>query len=135
MTSVLHSAPAAPMLTSFTIQATLSPLTDQRAGKYPLGPAPPISRQSPGKPGAVHLIGERLTELQRPLPHRLVADDDAARGQHLLDHTQAEWEAEIKPNRVADDLGRKPVAGVAGGSKHCHPVRLRDLARNGKPPT
>src|SRR4051794_34187848 len=35
------------MLTSFTIQATLSPLTDQRAGKYPLGPAPPISRQSP----------------------------------------------------------------------------------------
>jgi hypothetical protein len=46
MTSVLRSAPAAPMLTSFTIQATLSPLTDQRAGKYPLGPAPPISRQS-----------------------------------------------------------------------------------------
>src|SRR3954454_14179727 len=46
MTSVLRSPPAAPMLTSFTIQATLSPLTDQRAGKYPLGPAPPISRQS-----------------------------------------------------------------------------------------
>src|SRR3954452_25166313 len=46
MTSVLRSAPAARMLTSFTIQATLSPLTDQRAGKYPLGPAPPISRQS-----------------------------------------------------------------------------------------
>src|SRR4051794_12173562 len=47
ITSVLRSPPAAPMLTSFTIQATLSPLTDQRAGKYPLGPAPPISRQSP----------------------------------------------------------------------------------------
>src|SRR6476469_9979090 len=46
MTSVLRSAPAAPMLTSFTIQATLSPLTDQRAGKYPLGSAPPISRRS-----------------------------------------------------------------------------------------
>src|SRR4051794_14437525 len=46
MTSVLRSAPAAPMLTSFTIQATLSPLTDQQAGKYPLGPAPPISRRS-----------------------------------------------------------------------------------------
>src|SRR3954471_14390119 len=46
MTSVLHSAPAAPMLASFTIQATLSPLTDQQAGKYPLGPAPPISRRS-----------------------------------------------------------------------------------------
>src|SRR4051812_41841775 len=46
MTSVLRSAPAAPMLTSFTIQATLSPLTDQRAGKYPLAPAPPIARRS-----------------------------------------------------------------------------------------
>src|SRR4051812_6528239 len=34
------------MLTSFTIQATLSPLTDQQAGTYPLGPAPPISRRS-----------------------------------------------------------------------------------------
>ena len=31
--------------------ATLSPLTDQRAGKYPLGPAPPISRRSPSKGG------------------------------------------------------------------------------------
>jgi hypothetical protein len=36
------------MLTSFTIQATLSPLTDQQAGKYPLGPAPQISRRSLG---------------------------------------------------------------------------------------
>src|SRR3954470_24559718 len=50
MTSVLRSAPAAPMLTSFTIQATLSPLTDQQAGRYPLGPAPPISRRSLGSP-------------------------------------------------------------------------------------
>jgi hypothetical protein len=31
-------------------------------------------------------VGERLAELQGPLPHSLVADDDAARGQHLLDH-------------------------------------------------
>src|SRR3954464_5809661 len=62
------------------------------------------------------LIGECLTELHRPLPYPLVADDNAAPGQHLLDHAQAEREAEIKPNRVADDLGRKPVAGVAGGA-------------------
>src|SRR3954471_3989067 len=32
------------------------------------------------------LISERLAELQRPLPHALVTDEDAARGQHLLDH-------------------------------------------------
>jgi hypothetical protein len=80
-------------------------------------------------------IGDVLAELQRPLSYGLVADDDAACGQHLLDHAQAEREAEIQPNRVADDLGRKPVAGVAGGGRRCHPVRLRDLARHGKPPT
>src|ERR1051325_833219 len=59
-------------------------------------------------------VGERLAELQGPLPHTLVADDDAAGGQHLLDHAQAERESEIQPNRIADDLGWKPVAGVAG---------------------
>src|SRR4051812_11404748 len=63
------------------------------------------------------LISERLAEFQRPLSHALVADDDAARGQHFLDHAQAEREAEIKPNRVTDDLGRKPVAGAAGGGR------------------
>src|SRR5918997_3935580 len=41
------------------------------------------------------LIGERLAEFERPLPHALMADDDAASGQHLLDHAQAEREAEI----------------------------------------
>ena len=80
-------------------------------------------------------VGERLAELQGPLPHALVAHDDAACSQHLLDHAQAEREAEILPNRVADDLGRKPVAGVAGRGWRCHPVQLRDLARHGKPPT
>src|SRR3954453_12111893 len=60
------------------------------------------------------LIGKRLAEFQRPLPHTLAADDDAASGQYLLDHAQAERETETQPNRVADDVGRKPVAGVAG---------------------
>lgn len=58
------------------------------------------------------LIGERLAELQRPLPHDLVTDDDAARGQHLLDHAQAQWETEMQPSCVADDLGRKPVPSI-----------------------
>src|SRR5689334_3152024 len=65
MTSVLRSAPAAPMLTSFTIQATLSPLTDQQAGKYPLGPAPPISRRSHGDRDLVIAMYRRWL-LQRP---------------------------------------------------------------------
>jgi hypothetical protein len=35
-------------------------------------------------------IGELLAELEPPLPDRLVADLDAAEGQHLLDHPKAE---------------------------------------------
>jgi hypothetical protein len=30
-------------------------------------------------------VGEVLAELQGPLPHGLMTDNDAARGQHLLD--------------------------------------------------
>jgi hypothetical protein len=36
---------------------------------------------------------------------------------------------------VADDLGWEAVAGVAGGDRRCHPVRLRDLVRPDKPLT
>src|SRR4051794_3632840 len=55
------------------------------------------------------LISDVLAELARPLSDSLVADDDATCGQHLLDHAQAEREAEVQPNRVADDLSRKSV--------------------------
>src|SRR4051794_18257330 len=41
--------------------------------------------QSPPDP-----FGERLAELERPLPDGLVTDHDAACRQHLLDHAQAE---------------------------------------------
>jgi len=34
------------------------------------------------------------------------------------------WEAEIQPDGVADDLGRKPIAGEAGASRCRHPIRL-----------
>jgi hypothetical protein len=54
-----------------------------------------------------------LPELQRPLPHRLVADQDAAGGEHLLDHAQAKREPEVQPNRVADHLSWEAVAGIA----------------------
>src|SRR3954462_11807469 len=79
------------------------------------------------------LIGEVLAELQRPLPHTLVADNDAARGQHLLDHAQAEREAKIQPDRVADDLSGKAMPGIAGANGCRHPVRLPDLLPIRKP--
>src|SRR6516165_8823622 len=51
-------------------------------------------------------VGERLAKFARPLPHRFVADDDAAGGQQLLDHTQPKRKPKIQPDGVADNLGR-----------------------------
>jgi hypothetical protein len=50
-------------------------------------------------------LGKPLAKFARPLPHRFVANNDAAGGQQLLNHTQSEREAEIQPDGVADDLG------------------------------
>jgi hypothetical protein len=61
-----------------------------------------------------------------------VADENAAGGQHLLDHAQAEWEAEVEPDRAADDLGRESVAGVRGLGRrdHAEPVAAFPLVGN-----
>ncbi len=50
-------------------------------------------------------------QLQRPLAHGFLADDDAARGQQFVHHAQAERKAEIEPDGVADDLSRILQAG------------------------
>src|SRR3954464_13929503 len=52
----------------------------------------------PGQPPADD-VGELLAELEAPLPDGLVADLDAAEGQHLLNHAQAEREAEPEGQR------------------------------------
>jgi hypothetical protein len=39
-------------------------------------------------------------------------DNDATRSQHILDHPQAEGEAEIKPHRVGNNFSGKAVAAV-----------------------
>ena len=62
------------------------------------------------------LVGELLAEFARPLSYRFMADNDAAPGQQFLHHAQTEWEAEIQPHGMADDLGREPVPAVAGAS-------------------
>src|SRR3954466_10092450 len=67
------------------------------------------------------LVGKCLAELARPLPHALMADDDAACGQHLLDHAQAEREAEVQLDGMADDIGREAVADIAGRGERGHP--------------
>src|SRR4051812_36594351 len=61
---------------------------------------------------APDLVGEGLAELARPLPHAFMAHVDAAGRQHLFYHAQAQRKAEVEPDRVADDLAWKAVAGV-----------------------
>src|SRR4029077_14840119 len=79
------------------------------------------------------LIGELLAEFARPLPHGFVADDDAAGGEQLLDHAETQRAAEIQPYGMADNLGRKPITGIAQASERCHPTRLPILVCRRKP--
>src|SRR6202045_4343531 len=62
------------------------------------------ARRSPTDP-----VGEFPAEFEAPLPDRLVRHRDAAGGQHLLDHAQAQREPKIQPDRVADDLSRVEI--------------------------
>src|SRR6266850_1177949 len=68
--------------------------------------------------------GEFPAEFEAPLPDRLVRHRDAAGGEHLLDHAQAQREPKIQPDRVADDLSRVAMAGVNRVSRGPHPARL-----------
>src|SRR5215210_6588297 len=61
-----------------------------------------------GQP-APDLVGERLAELEPPLPYGFVADRNAAYGEDLIHMPQAQRKAEVEPDRMADDLGRKAV--------------------------
>jgi Transposase len=71
-------------------------------------------------------VGEFSPEFEAPSPDRLVGYRDAAGGQHLLDHAQAQRKPKIQPYRVADDLGGVAMAGVNRVSKPRHPARLPD---------
>src|SRR3954470_7353002 len=72
-------------------------------------------------------VGEFPAEFQAPLSavdllrSSTVADRDAARRQHLLDHAQAQRESEIEPHRVGDELCREAIAGINRVSRRRHP--------------
>src|SRR4051794_7568094 len=85
-----------------------------------------------GQP-APDLVGKALAELARPLAHGLMADRDAASRQHLLHHAKAQRKAEVEPDRVADDLGWKAIAGVGGLGAGCHAGHLPVPACPAKP--
>ena len=52
-------------------------------------------------------------ELLTPQPNGFIGYEDAAFRQKILDVSEAETETMVGPDRVTDDLGRKPIAGVA----------------------
>jgi hypothetical protein len=58
------------------------------------------------------LIRILLAKLPAPLADRFVGDDDPTDEQQFFHIAVAEREAEIEPDRVADDLTRKPVMFV-----------------------
>src|SRR6202047_3757184 len=71
-------------------------------------------------------VAECPAKFEAPLPDRLVRHRDAAGGQHLLDHAQAQREPKIQPDRVADDLSGVAVAEVNRVSRRPHPARVPD---------
>ena len=66
-------------------------------------------------------------ELPAPLPDGLVGDDNPPLRQKLLHITEAQGKSMVKPNAVADDFTREPVAAVATRIRF-HP---RNLAGTG----
>ncbi len=62
-----------------------------------------------------------------------MADHDAASGQHLFHHAQAQRKAEVEPHDVADDLGRDAIRGMAGANWRYHTIRPGDRTATGKP--
>src|SRR6266700_454974 len=55
---------------------------------------------------------ESRTELGAPLTDRLMADNDAALGEQILNVAEAEVETKVQPHGVRDDLGRETVASI-----------------------
>ena len=64
----------------------------------------------------------RWPERATPLPNRFVGDDDAPLAEEIFRIAEAETKAVVEPDGVADDLGWKSIAAVAGRLPHCLPT-------------
>ena len=69
-----------------------------------------VALPTPPGPQPSSIVGpERPT----PLPNRLVGDRDSVLREEILHVPETETEPVVQPDRVTDDLGRKPVSSVA----------------------
>ena len=90
-----------------------------------------VSRVSTSRLSAPKAIGIGLPELERPLSDGFRADDHPARGQDFFDIPEASRETTVAPHRMADDLGRIPVACI-GIPLLVHRQNLADFSFFGK---
>src|ERR1700690_2794602 len=61
---------------------------------------------------------DHRTEMVYPPPDRFVGDRDPTFRQQILDVAKAQGEPKIEPDRLMDNLGRKPVSVVADFPHH-----------------
>jgi hypothetical protein len=55
---------------------------------------------------------DQRAEFQHPAPHRLIGDVEPTLGEQFLHVSVAQREAEIKPHRMLNDLGRKAMTAI-----------------------
>src|SRR5690348_14504219 len=66
------------------------------------------------RPPPLERIGVALPEFTAPFADGLIADNDAPRGENLLNLPIAQGEAEVARHCVGDNLGREPMTLVGG---------------------
>jgi hypothetical protein len=59
-------------------------------------------------------VSDVASEFLGPAPNRFMTDNDAARGQKIFDHPQAERKAEIQPDTVVNHFSGKAMAPIEG---------------------
>ena len=74
------------------------------------------------KPGSIYFVVGIVQ-------HGLMGHDDPTFCQEIFDISEAQAEAVVEPNAVADDFRREPVSAVAGGGA-IHPASLPDPPLN-----
>ena len=80
-----------------------------RRSEQPSRPGASIARAGTALP---QLARDQGAKFQHPAPHRFIGDVKPTLGQQFLDVPVAQGQAEIQPDRVLDDLGRKAMTAV-----------------------
>ena len=74
----------------------------------------PFAAASTRRP-VTDLFSKLPSKLFGPRLHGLVRNDDTALCQKIFDHSQAQWETEIQPDRVGDNIRLETVTVVEIG--------------------